>query len=137
MDARGRLYHDKSELKDPSFLDFFISRIRKNETGVHPEFPYVSVCAGEWNFILPETSVFVFQKKENENLYYSPGLFVPFRPKTLKLRHSALVHPAPLELWGTFSSELLWEISERIVLQNSAFFYKSVFETYPIETLEP
>ncbi|TGK65679.1 DUF4505 domain-containing protein, partial [Leptospira gomenensis] len=132
MDARGRLYHEESELKDPAFLDFFISRIRKNQTGVSLEYPYVSVCAGEWNFIRPETSVYVFQKKENGNLYYSPGLFVPFRPDALRLRHSTLIHPAPWEEWGTFSSELLWEISKRIVFQNSDFFYESELETFRI-----
>ncbi|TGM10360.1 DUF4505 domain-containing protein [Leptospira barantonii] len=115
LDGRGRLFHDSSELKDPEFLDFFNERIRKNDTGEHSEYPFLSVCNGEWNFIQPATTVFVFKKLENGKLYYSPNLSVFFQPENLKIHEESLIHPAPLGEWGTFSSDLLLEFSKRIV----------------------
>ncbi|EQA53939.1 DUF4505 family protein [Leptospira kmetyi] len=114
LDGRGRLFHDSSELKDPEFLDFFNERIRKNDTGEYSEYPFLSVCNGEWNFIQPTTTVFVFKKLENGKLYYSPNLSVFFQPENLRIHNESLIHPAPLEEWGTFSSELLLEFSKRI-----------------------
>ncbi|MBW0434671.1 DUF4505 family protein [Leptospira yasudae] len=122
LDGRGRLFHDFSELKDPAFLDFFIERIRKNDTGEHSEYPFLSVCNGEWNFIQPATTIFVFRKLENGNLYYSPSHSVPFQPENLKVFHESLAHPAPLDEWGSFSSELLLEFSKRILQRENQLF---------------
>lgn len=115
LDGRGRLYHDFSELKDPEFLDFFIARIRKNDTGEHSEFPYLSVCNGEWNFILPATTIFIFRKLENEKLFYSPGLAVPFQPENLITFRESLAHPAPLGEYGCISIDLVLELSKQIL----------------------
>ncbi|KAF9944501.1 hypothetical protein BGZ65_011963, partial [Modicella reniformis] len=37
--------------KDPKFLDFFISRIKPNSTALFPEYPWVSPCGKELNFV--------------------------------------------------------------------------------------
>ncbi|XDD51769.1 DUF4505 family protein [Leptospira sp. WS92.C1] len=136
LDAQGRLFHETSELKDPDFLDFFISRIRKNETRLHPEYPYLSVCAGEWNFIQPTTSIFIFRKLETENLYYSPSLFVPFEPGRLGIFKNSLVHPAPLKEWGCFSSAFLMEISKQIVQKEEGLFFLRQGQEFPILKIE-
>ncbi|EMJ96045.1 DUF4505 family protein [Leptospira alstonii] len=124
LDGRGRLFHDSSELKDPDFLDFFITRIRKNDTGEHPECPYLSVCNGEWNFIQPATTIFIFRKLENGNLFYSPSHSIVFQPENLKVFQESLAHPAPLEEWGSFSSELLLEFSKRIHQRDNQLIFE-------------
>lgn len=35
------------------FLDFFFTRIKINDTGFHPSYPFISMCGKEHNFILP------------------------------------------------------------------------------------
>lgn len=35
------------------FLDFFFSQVRRNDTGLHPTYPFVSPCGREMNYILP------------------------------------------------------------------------------------
>ncbi|EKR63938.1 hypothetical protein LEP1GSC036_1207 [Leptospira weilii str. 2006001853] len=124
LDGRGKLYHDFSELKDPEFLDFFISRIRKNDTGEHPEFPYLAVCNGEWNFIQPATTIFIFRKLENEKLFYSPGLAVPFQPENLIIFRESLAHPALLGELGSFSSELLLDFSKSIFQRENQLVFE-------------
>ncbi|MBM9578737.1 DUF4505 family protein [Leptospira sp. 201903070] len=135
MDARGRLFHEKSELNDPNFLDFFISRIRKNKTGLHTEFPYLSICAGEWNFIQPETSVFVFQRLEEAKLFYAPSLALPFQPNQLRIFRNSLVHPDPLGEWGSFSRELLFEISNQVIERENEFYFQFGPEEFRIPVL--
>ena len=60
MDTRGRLFladtkrmNMATSLKDLTFLDFFFKRMKRNDTEVHSEYPYVSVCGRELNFISP------------------------------------------------------------------------------------
>ncbi|WP_078127936.1 DUF4505 family protein [Leptospira alexanderi] len=132
LDGRGKLYHDFSELKDPEFLDFFISRIRKNETGEHPEFPYLAVCNGEWNFIQPATTIFIFRKLENEKLFYSPGLAVPFQPENLITFRESLAHPAPLGELGSFSSELLLDFSKSIFQRENQLVFEHLGKEFLI-----
>lgn len=132
LDGRGRLIHDSSELKDPEFLDFFIERIRKNDTGEFSEYPYLSVCNGEWNFIQPATTVFIFKKLENGKLYYSPSHSVIFQPENLRIRQESLIHPAPLEEWGTFSSELLLDFSKRITNENGKLEFSFENRSFPL-----
>jgi hypothetical protein len=40
-------------LKSAKFLDFFFSRLKPNDTGLHDEYPFVSPCGREMNFIRP------------------------------------------------------------------------------------
>ncbi|RHX90600.1 DUF4505 domain-containing protein [Leptospira stimsonii] len=135
MDSRGRIFHEGTELNDPHFLDFFISRIRKNETGVHPEYPYLSLCAGEWNFIQPTTTIFVFRKRESEKLFYSPGRFVLFQPEQLRIQGNSLLHPAPQEEWGSFSSELLLEFSKRIEQREDDLYFQENSMEFKIQVI--
>lgn len=133
LDGRGKLYHDSSELKDPEFLDFFISRIRKNDTGEYLEFPYLSICNGEWNFIQPTTTIFVFRKLENGRLFYSPGLSVSFQPENLKVFQESIAHPAPLlGEWGSFSSELLLDFSKQIFQRKDLLIFEYLGKEFSI-----
>ncbi|AOP33960.1 hypothetical protein A0128_08970 [Leptospira tipperaryensis] len=135
LDARGRLFHEGTELNDPQFLDFFISRIQKNKTGLYPEFPYLSLCVGEWNFIQPSTSVFVFRKLESGKLFYSPSHSLPFQPDQLRIYRNSLVHPSPLEEWGSFSQELLLEISKNIFEKENTFYFQYEDKEFQIRIL--
>ncbi len=39
---------------------FFFSQLKANTTGRHPEYPYISPCGKEMNFILPADKPVVF-----------------------------------------------------------------------------
>ncbi|XP_076040088.1 UPF0598 protein CG30010 isoform X2 [Oratosquilla oratoria] len=47
----SRMKNFTSCFKEKKFLNFFFKRIRFNETNRYPEFPYVSLCGRERNFI--------------------------------------------------------------------------------------
>lgn len=71
IDTRGQLFLEETEgsrnmatcLKDKNFLAFFYSQLRVNSTGTFAdEYPYVSMCGRERNFVCPQDpmSAFVF-----------------------------------------------------------------------------
>ncbi|WP_165778856.1 DUF4505 family protein [Leptospira perolatii] len=115
IDRQGRIFHDGTRLIDPSFLDFFLKRLVKNHTGLHPEFHYVSPCGKEMNFVQAETYPIIFFKMENARLFYSPGLHVEFQPESMRLdKYGNLIHPGPRELWGGFHLVLLSDFTKNL-----------------------
>ncbi|EKU22542.1 hypothetical protein NGA_0443110, partial [Nannochloropsis gaditana CCMP526] len=67
VDLQGRLYLEESPvknmtscLKDDKFLNFFFRQIRRNDTGLHPSYPFVSPCGKEMNYLLPADMPVVF-----------------------------------------------------------------------------
>ena len=64
VDKDGKLYLEETEpktfitaFKAPKFLDFFWRNIRNNTSNVHPEYPWISHCGRELNFIKCEASI--------------------------------------------------------------------------------
>ena len=120
LDASGSLYHDRTLLKDRDFLDFFFRRLRANDTGEEADYPYLSVCGREWNFVRGPWPPLVFDRwSDNEQLAYNgTSLSVPFTPE--HLRHSAggaLLHPARPEdglPYGRLHSHLLLELAPHL-----------------------
>lgn len=87
-----------SLLPDKQFLVFFFSRLRSNQTGRYEDFPYLSLCGRERNFLRCDDRPVVFTHllknpagspgvmEGQELLSYCGGaekLSVPFRPETL------------------------------------------------------
>lgn len=58
IDHQEQLFLDDTKVKnfitcfkDKEFLAFFFKRLKKNNTNVYNEFPYLSLCGRERNFI--------------------------------------------------------------------------------------
>lgn len=58
IDCRGRLFLDGTKnqnyatsLRNKIFLNFFYKQLRADNNHIHPEFPYVSPCGKELNFV--------------------------------------------------------------------------------------
>ncbi len=117
IDASGRLWHDGTELTDARFLNFFYKRLGPNETGAHPDFPFLSPCGLELNFVRAESWPLVFRRLREGQLEYAPDLVVGFQPSGMRFTvpGGRLIHPAPVGRYGAFSRELTLEISRDIV----------------------
>ncbi|XP_017761471.1 PREDICTED: UPF0598 protein CG30010 [Eufriesea mexicana] len=123
IDHQGMLFLDDARMKnftscfkDKKFLAFFFKRLKKNDTGRYIEdFPYVSLCGPERNFVrcddLPIVFTKVFQKKNSETgkiedwfgyAHAEELLMIPFQPDKLHMnvQSGRLYHPAPEKVGG-------------------------------------
>lgn len=100
IDHHGQLFLDDTKVKnfvtcfkDKQFLVFFFSRLRVNQSGRYEEdFPYMSLCGRERNFLRCDDRPVVFThllqggSGDQQLLSYCGGaekLAVPFRPEAL------------------------------------------------------
>ncbi|XP_072110336.1 UPF0598 protein C8orf82 homolog [Mobula birostris] len=130
IDHQGQLFLDDTKVKnfitcfkDKEFLIFFFKQLRKNATGRYQEFPYLSPCGRERNFIRCEDLPIVFthlirgKGPEGERLTYCGGgdkLAVRFEPERLFMPVNGRVyHPAPERAGsvGLVKSSLAFELS--------------------------
>ncbi|GCC37070.1 UPF0598 protein C8orf82 homolog [Chiloscyllium punctatum] len=130
IDHQGQLFLDDTKVKnfitcfkDKQFLVFFFKQLRKNSTGRYQEFPYVSLCGRERNFLRCDDLPVVFTHlikglgSEQELLSYCGGgdkLAVPFEPQRLFMPENGRVyHPAPERSggMGLVKSSLAFELS--------------------------
>lgn len=115
IDIHGRLFHDNTELIDKKFLNFFFKRVTKNDTGSHTDYPFISPCGKEMNYIKVADTPFVLKNMIENKLYYAPDLFVEFQPQELMYSQSGSVyHPVNSASMGRFHTNLLLKISENI-----------------------
>ncbi len=136
IDARGRVYHDGVEIADPRFLKFFLERITPNTSGLHADYPYVSPCAGEMNYIRSDLTPIVFQSLKDDRMFYGPDLFVPFEPDVLRFSESGLFHPAPACGFAALSGSLAMELS-RCIEPWGDYFALRESSSEPIHVIEP
>jgi hypothetical protein len=101
IDLQGRLFLEETSpkniatsIKDERFLDFFFSRIRRanqneveflRENGASDDYPFVSRCGAETNFIRPAATPIVFHSLVNDTLFYGGSLEVPFESDRLAI----------------------------------------------------
>ncbi|XP_014220136.1 UPF0598 protein CG30010 [Trichogramma pretiosum] len=122
IDHQGMLFLDDTKIKnftscfkDKKFLAFFFKRLKYNNTERYKEFPYLSLCGRERNFVRCDDLPIVFThliKKQNpdtgllENVFcYNHAaelLSMPFQPQKIFMSvHSGRVyHPAPESIGG-------------------------------------
>lgn len=99
-----------SSIKDIKFLDFFFRQMRPvqkkdmeylGELGVGDDYPFVSPCGKELNFIRPAATPIVFHTfdQANSNLIFGGALTQPFDPSLLavsattgRIFHQLTVH---------------------------------------------
>lgn len=101
-------------IKEKKFLRFFFNRLGKNKTERYPEFPYLSICGKERNFVrcddYPIVFTHVFNQPSTEgegtlHLAYNHAadlLSLAFEPhKTVMFPSTGRVyHPAPEKVGG-------------------------------------
>lgn len=140
IDHQGMLFLDDSKMKnftscfkEKDFLVFFFKRVRPNKSGRYEaEFPYISLCGRERNYIrcddLPIVFTHVIQKTKNDReedwlCYAHAGdrLAVRFEPNKLCMlpESGRVYHPAMKEVAGVglVKSSLAFELSKLFVFE--------------------
>ncbi|XP_067007583.2 UPF0598 protein CG30010 [Anabrus simplex] len=132
IDHQGMLFLDDARMKnftscfkDKKFLAFFFKRLKFNTTGRYSEdFPYLSVCGQERNFVrcddypIVYTHVIKDEDGEEQFCYGHAGelLTVKFEPEKLLMSSETgrVYHPAPQKLGsvGLVRSKLAIEFSQ-------------------------
>ncbi|XP_074880210.1 UPF0598 protein C8orf82 homolog [Buteo buteo] len=118
LDHQGQLFLDDTKVKnfitcfkDVGFLTFFFKRLEPNRSGRYEaEFPFLSLCGRERNFLRCDDRPVVFTQLlpgsgESRLLSYCGGgerLAVPFQPESLVMlpENGRLYHPAPAKAGG-------------------------------------
>ncbi|KGL98596.1 UPF0598 protein C8orf82, partial [Charadrius vociferus] len=97
--------------KDVAFLTFFFKRLERNRSGRYEEeFPFLSLCGRERNFLRCDDRPIVFTQLLSDAAqrrflsYCGAGerLTVPFQPESLVMlpTNGRLYHPAPAKAGG-------------------------------------
>ncbi|XP_066588384.1 UPF0598 protein CG30010 [Prorops nasuta] len=146
IDHQGMLFLDDVRLKnftscfkDKKFLEFFFKRIEKNNTGrFSKEFPYLSKCGRERNYIRCDDVPIVFTNLitlDNINwlsyAHVDDLLKIPFNPCKLFINANTgrVYHPAPEKQGGIglVRSNLAIDLSSYFIFQNGENNYPTHF----------
>lgn len=138
IDKRGRVLHGDTEITDKRFLHILYRLMAANETGEYAEYPFVSPCGKEMNYVRAEDTAVVFHRIKDGKLYYAPDVYVPFRPETLRFSgDGVLYHEAPVGGLGRLDAALALELSALIVPWGPYFAYEPGARAVVIEPVEP
>ena len=148
VDVHGRLWHAGTELADAGFLDAFFRRLRDNDTGRHLDFPFLSPCAGELNFVAAADRPIVYRRLVPDlgggtgvgpvHLLHAGTLTVPFDPAALRVSAAGrLYHPAPVGGHGLLAAALTLGLAEQLVDSDAAsgFALRRGGRTHPLRRL--
>ncbi len=127
VDFDGNLYHDNTLLIDKNFLNFFFRQIQYNKTGYFENYPYISPCGKEMNFIACPDTPIVFKYLEHQDLIYGGDLRIPFEPQQLKYVDISgqLYYPVKNNIFGRIGKYILHELSNEIIEKDNKLFYKN------------
>uniref|UniRef100_A0A182QHB4 Uncharacterized protein n=1 Tax=Anopheles farauti TaxID=69004 RepID=A0A182QHB4_9DIPT len=137
IDHEGMLFLDDARIKnftscfkEKQFLEFFFKRLKLNDTDRYQgEFPFLSVCGRERNYIrcddLPIVFTNIFQQDNADKLAYAHAgdkMSVPWQPDRICMFPDTgrVYHPAP-ERYGAIGlirSKLAIELSSSFTFQN-------------------
>jgi hypothetical protein len=137
IDGAGRLSHDGSELSDPKFLDFFFSRLGPNETGLHAEYPFVSPCGNEMNYVQCADLPVLFHSLVDGNLRYAASLKVPFHPDRLLFEGQTLLYPVRPGIYGRPGTQLAMELGRSLAAFGPWFSFAQDDHLHVVEPLKP
>ena len=96
-------------ISEKAFLEFFFKRLRLNETDRYPEFPYLSPCGRERNFIRCDDKAIVYthiiEGDQSDLLSYGGAadkLTVVFEPSKICMlpETGRIYHPATPDIGG-------------------------------------
>ncbi len=126
IDERGNVLHNGNEIDDKPFVHTFFTRLKENDTGKHIEYPYYSPCGYEINFVKVVDTPIVFQRWENDKLWYHDTLSVPFLPETLRFSDEGILyHYAKTGGYGRISMPALMHISEYLEPFGDFFLFRN------------
>jgi acyl-coenzyme A thioesterase PaaI-like protein len=116
VDARGTLTLDGIIQDDPWFLDLFYRRLAQTANPMFSDYPYVSRCGDEMNYLSPADTPIVYMRRDGDRLLYAAGtLSVPFEPASLTYSsQGVLYHKAPVGTLGRIVPSLAMELSRDI-----------------------
>ncbi|CAH2008223.1 unnamed protein product [Acanthoscelides obtectus] len=157
VDHQGMLFLDDARMKnftscfkEKKFLRFFFNQLKINETARYPEFPYISLCGRERNFVrcddYPIVYTHVIPTPNDEMLlahnHAGDLLIKKFIPEKIFMLPDTgrVYHPAPEKVGGIglVRSKLAIEFSKHFEFDNgednppTKFTYESV--TYDLDT---
>lgn len=115
LDARGVLTLDGVVQDDPWFVDFFFRRLAPTANPDYPEYPFVSRCGEEMNYLRVSDTPIVYTGYRDGRLEYAHSLSVAFAPD--RLSYSAdgvLYHWAPVGERGRLVPHVAVEIARNI-----------------------
>lgn len=128
--AQGRLFAEDvlpknvaTSLKSPAFLRFFFSNVRENRTGLHMDYPFVSPCARELNFVQPAATPVVFLDLQDKVLWATGELKQHFDPASIRVHAGTgrLFHPFQGRHWSgdaLLCSHLALQLSHGFVFED-------------------
>ncbi|KAG7164400.1 UPF0598 protein CG30010-like [Homarus americanus] len=141
VDHQGMLFMDDARIKnftscfkEKKFLQFFFSRLRMNDTERYPEFPFLSPCGRERNYIRCDDLPVVFTNlvmkntslgSEEHLAYGNAGevMTLPFQPSELcmQVETGRVYHPASECVGGVglVRSQLSIQLSTHFIFGNS------------------
>ncbi|XP_003744318.1 UPF0598 protein CG30010 [Galendromus occidentalis] len=132
IDHQGMLFLEDARIKnftscfkEHKFLEFFFRRVRVNDVGFYgDEFPYVSPCGVEMNYIKCDDVPIVFTQLEKDILYHNHAgklLSVPFEPQSLWMvaSNGRVYHKGPQRSGGVglIASKLAIQLSKNFVFE--------------------
>jgi acyl-coenzyme A thioesterase PaaI-like protein len=116
--TNGSLLHDGTELTDEMFLRQFFSRLQPNTTeNFTDEYPFISPCGVEQNFVAPEDTPIVFQQWNRSadgtsKLHFAGGNSIVFSPWNLRFSDDGILyHTSPIGDFGRLHARVLTELS--------------------------
>lgn len=137
VDRKGALYHDSTELTDEKFLKFFFSRLKRNSSENNQNYPYVSPCGKEMNYLNCTLSPVVFTSFQNGFLIYQGGLCERLLVEKLELIQGQIFHPAGEDqIPGSFSTNLLAEFSNYLNPENDKIYRVQIPGYEPFRLIE-
>ncbi|MBI3258275.1 MAG: DUF4505 family protein, partial [Ignavibacteriae bacterium] len=140
IDVRGNLIHDNSIIDDVGYIDYFYRNLKLNETGEYPEYPFISLCGREKNYVRTVDTPIVFNRLRENKLEYGNSLSIEFSRENLKFSNEGvLYHTAPVGEVGRLSAQVIMELSKFIQPFGDYFSYLATNEKYQwvIEPVEP
>ncbi|MEN9282151.1 MAG: hypothetical protein RL594_1086 [Bacteroidota bacterium] len=115
LDARGVLTLDGVVQDDPWFVDFFFRRLAPTANPDYPEYPYVSRCGEEMNYLRVQDTPIVYTGYHDGRLAYAHSLSTAFAPEKLAYSSDGVIyHWAPVGEWGRLVPQVAVEISRHI-----------------------
>ncbi|MBX7058941.1 MAG: DUF4505 family protein [Leptospirales bacterium] len=147
IDQYGGLHHEGVIQDDADFLTFFLQRLQCNDSGRHTNYPYLSRCGSEMNFVQSAGAPIILRRLENGLLHYSHGrIAIDFDVRMLSVDpHGNLLHCVGAGLQGRIAGPALQDLAECIRSSGDGYLMRWQGEErllpaappYPLQGPEP
>jgi acyl-coenzyme A thioesterase PaaI-like protein len=112
IDLRGNLIHDTTIIDDGEYIDYFYRRLGNNDTEHYTDYPFLSFCGRERNYVRAADTPIVFHRLEDNRLYYGYSLSIEFNRENLRFSSEGIAyHTAPMGEFGRLSPQIIMELS--------------------------